>query len=96
MTGTDAQKKGEKIKRRKGAPRKNKLMEKETTEQSKVPLTESQESMLTKSLKFIPNQKKIDTAKVLADLNEWERRMRLKEYFHGKADKESMMKMKRF
>ena len=40
--------------------------------------------MLSKSLKFIPTTNGVDMVKVKSYLIEWERRMRLKEYFYGK------------
>lgn len=42
--------------------------------------------MLEKGLKFIPSRHKVDKVKLLADLSEWERRMRLAEFFYGEKD----------
>ena len=52
------------------------------TNLSQHPLTESQVSLLSRGLKFIPDRHKVDKLKLLADLAEWERRMRLKEFFY--------------
>ena len=49
--------------------------------------TDSEISLLEKGLKFIPDRSKINTTKLLSDLGEWERRMRLREYFYN-ADNE--------
>jgi hypothetical protein len=54
------------------------------TNLSEYTLTDSEKSLLAKGLKFIPDRKKIDSTKLLADLGEWERRMRLREFFHDK------------
>jgi len=51
-------------------------------------LNENEVSVLSKGLKFIPTTNALDVVKVKSDLVEWERRMRLKEYFYGKEDKE--------
>ena len=48
-------------------------------------LTDAELSLLEKGLKFVPDRSKINSTKLLADLGEWERRMRLREYFY-KAD----------
>ncbi|CAG2204322.1 unnamed protein product [Mytilus edulis] len=47
-------------------------------------------SLLSKGLSFIPAQKKVNIGKVLADLTEWERRMRLKEYFYNIKEHEEV------
>ena len=47
------------------------------TNLSSYELTAAQEDLLSKGLKFIPDRTKIDKIKLLADLTEWERRMRL-------------------
>ena len=52
------------------------------TNLSRHKLTEAQLSLLEKGLKFIPSRHRVDRVKLLADLSEWERRMRLAEYFH--------------
>ena len=44
-------------------------------------LTPGQISLLSRGNKFIPNNRKTDLTKVLSDIKEWERRMRLREYF---------------
>ena len=51
---------------------------------SKHKLTDAQISVLEKGLKFIPTSGKINKIKLLSDLAEWERRMRLKEFFYDK------------
>lgn len=38
-------------------------------------------SLLKKGLKFVPTRKKFDFTQLLTDLQTWERRMRLREYF---------------
>jgi hypothetical protein len=47
-------------------------------------LTNAQMTLLSKGFNFIPAREKIDLPKLLSDLSEWERRMRLKEFFHGR------------
>jgi hypothetical protein len=54
------------------------------TNLSSYKLTQAEQSLLTKGLKFIPDRTKIDTTKLLSDLGEWERRMRLREFFHDR------------
>lgn len=54
---------------------------------SKV-LTESQLSLLSKGLKFVPTRRNIDKGKLIADLGSWERRMRLKEYFFEEGEED--------
>ena len=49
---------------------------------SKYTLTDAETSLLERGLKFIPTKPHVDISKLLADLREWERRMRLMEYFH--------------
>ena len=51
------------------------------TNLSSYTLSDSEKAVLSKGLKFIPDRKHVDTVKLLADLAEWERRMRLREYF---------------
>ena len=51
-------------------------------------LTNAELSLLEKGLKFVPDRAKINSTKLLADLGEWERRMRLREYFY-KIDDET-------
>lgn len=59
------------------------------TNLSRHKLTEAQLSLLERGLKFIPSKHRVDKVKLLADLSEWERRMRLAEFFHGE-DGENM------
>ena len=47
-------------------------------------LTKAELSLLSKGFSFVPTRKIIDIAKVQSDLVEWERRMRLSEYFYDK------------
>ena len=75
--------KGQKNKNRKAT---NDIKELVTNLSSYTP-TDSEISLLEKGLKFIPDRSKINTTKLLSDLGEWERRMRLREYFY-KADDE--------
>ena len=49
-------------------------------------LTNAELSLLEKGLKFVPDRSKINSTKLLADLGEWERRMRLREYFYKAND----------
>ena len=49
-------------------------------------LTAAQKTLLEKGLKFIPTRKKVNMATILADLREWERKMRLAEYFHDSKE----------
>ena len=58
--------------------------EKVVTNMSSRELTATEEKLLSKGLSFIPTQHKIDIWRVHSDLAEWERRMRLREYFAGK------------
>jgi hypothetical protein len=44
-------------------------------------LSDSETKLFTKGLKFVPTRHNIDLGRLLTDLKEWERRMRLKEYF---------------
>ena len=55
---------------------------------SKKQLTSSQISLLEKGLKFVTTRKRANIGKILADLREWERRMRLQEYFFDKNKEE--------
>ena len=56
------------------------------TNLSKHELSVSQISLLERGLKFIPSRHEVDKIKLLTDLSEWERRMRLAEYFYDKED----------
>ena len=49
-------------------------------------LSDAEISLLTKGFTFIPTRNQIDMVKVQSDLSEWERRMRLREYFYDKED----------
>ena len=49
-------------------------------------LSEAEHDLLSKGLSFIPTQHNIDIWKVQSELAEWERRMRLREYFAGQND----------
>ena len=71
------------------------------TNLSSYKLSNEETSLLSKGLKFIPDRSKVDKLKVLTDLCEWERRMRLREYFFDKdnddsdtPDKEEMFTLK--
>ena len=55
------------------------------TNLSQHPLNECQISLLSRGLKFIPDRHKVDKLKLLADLAEWERRMRLRELFYAEG-----------
>ena len=67
-----------------------KVRDKDTvvTNLSSYELTAAQEDLLSKGLKFIPDRTKIDKIKLLADLTEWERRMRLREYYYDREKAE--------
>ena len=56
------------------------------TNLSKNELSAPQISLLERGLKLIPSRHEVDKVKLLADLSEWERRMRLAEYFYGEGD----------
>ena len=56
------------------------------TNLSQHKLTGPQVSLLEKGLKFIPSRHKVDKVKLLADLSERERRMRLAEFFYDEED----------
>ena len=56
------------------------------TNLSRHELSAPQLSLLEKGLKFIPSRHEVDKVKLLADLSEWERRMRLAEYFYNRDD----------
>ena len=45
-------------------------------------LSTSQINLLQRGLKFVPSRKNIDFTQLLTDLQAWERRMRLREYFY--------------
>jgi hypothetical protein len=46
-------------------------------------LSDSETKLFTKGLKCVPTRRYIDLGRLLTDLKEWERRMRLKEYFYN-------------
>jgi hypothetical protein len=46
-------------------------------------LSDSETKLFTKSLKCVPTRRNIDLGRLSTDLKEWERRMRLKEYFYN-------------
>ena len=52
-------------------------------------LTPAQLSILSKGLKFIPTSDSIDITIRIADIKEWERRMRLREYFYDAHNDDS-------
>jgi hypothetical protein len=58
------------------------------TNLSSYPLNKSEISLLEKGLKFVPDRTKINMTKLLSDLTEWERRMRLREFFYEENGKE--------
>lgn len=60
----------------------DKMKCKEVINLSKRKLTKAELSLLAKGLKFVPTRKTIDMGRLLADLKSWERRMRLREYYH--------------
>ena len=47
-------------------------------------MTSEETRLLEKGLTFIPTRDKVNTTSILADLCEWERRMRLKKYYYDK------------
>lgn len=57
------------------------------TNLSSYPLNKSEISLLEKGLKFVPDRTKINMTKLLSDLTEWERRMRLREFFFEENSK---------
>ena len=57
---------------------------------SKGALSEAECSLLSKGLKFVPTRKNIDNGKLIADLDIWERRMRLREYFYKEEEFDSV------
>ena len=62
----------------------NNKSEQVVTNLSSRKFTQAEEKLLSKGLTFIPTQRKIDVWRVHSDLAEWERRMRLREYFANK------------
>ena len=51
---------------------------------STVDLSEAEVKLLTKGLSFCPTPQKVDWIELKADLEDFSRRLRLKEYFHGR------------
>ncbi|KAL5012680.1 hypothetical protein ScPMuIL_011231 [Solemya velum] len=49
-------------------------------------LSSSQISLLSKRLQFVPTRRNYDKGKLIANLKEWERRMRLREYYFEQED----------
>ena len=45
--------------------------------------------IVIKGIKFVPTRKNIDKGKLIADLDIWERRMRLREYFYKEEEVDS-------
>ena len=92
---TKAEEVGEK---RKTSEKQKKGVSVVTNMSSKV-LSEEQESLLNKGLSFIPTKRSVDKTRLLADLAELERRMRLHEYFldteGGKMEEKEEEKWKR-
>lgn len=60
------------------------------TNLSSKTLSVQQESLLRKGLSYVPTRENIDTTKLLTDLAEWERRMRLREYFYKEGEHQEM------
>ena len=52
-------------------------MQETVTNLSNYCLSEEEKTLLSKGLKFIPDRTKVDKLKLLTDLGNWERRMRL-------------------
>ena len=50
---------------------------------SQKTLNKDEISLLEKGCKFVPTREKVNISSMLADLREWERRMRLKEYYYS-------------
>ena len=65
----------------KSKPKKSKSLTSSVTNLSNHSLTETQMSLLEKGLKFIPSRYKVNKLKLLADLADWESRMKLAEFF---------------
>jgi hypothetical protein len=54
-------------------------------------LTEAHRNLLGLGLKFVPTNQKIDMTELIADVKEWERRMRLREFFFDQNEKEDVL-----
>jgi ASC-1-like (ASCH) protein len=55
---------------------------------SKKDLTNDHINLLSKGETFVPNNRKPDVSNIMCELKEWERRMRLREYFYD-SEKEN-------
>ena len=53
---------------------------------SSKPLNSSESSLLSKGLHFCPNPPKINVRELDEDLDQYARRLRIKEYFHSKKE----------
>ena len=51
-------------------------------------MTKAEISLLEKGLTFVPTNRKIDLTGLLTEIKEWERRLRLKEFFFDKEGKD--------
>ena len=51
---------------------------------SSVDLSEAEIKLLSKGLSFCPTPRKVDWIELKADVEDFSRRLRLKEYFHGR------------
>ena len=49
-------------------------------------LTENEMALLEKGLTFIPTRARVDMSRLLSDLREWERKMRLREFYYEKEE----------
>ena len=56
---------------------------------SKRALSKAECSLLSNGLNFVPTRKNIDKGKLIADLDVWERRMRLLEHFYKEEEVDS-------
>ena len=53
---------------------------------SSKPLNAAESSLLSKGLNFCPNPPKINVRELVEDLDQFARRLRIKEYFHSKKE----------
>jgi hypothetical protein len=65
----------------------NNILPSQVTNLSDRSLSDHEEKLLSYGLKFVPTRRGVNIARLLSDLGEWERRMRLREYFY-KEDEE--------
>ena len=72
--------------RRKISNRKTDTKDCVVTNLSSRQLSQAEYDLLSKGLSFIPTQHSIDIWNVQSELAEWERRMRLREYFTGQDE----------